>query len=193
MHGIILKTLKDYIVEQYDRDTWDEVQADAGRAGEMYVAVGHYDEEVTEELLASTLDITDTTMTEFMYDWGRWIIPPIIDIYGSSYVDDEWDGLDLLSQIENIHIMLRKRRMGEMEPPVLEIESSGENSLTIGYQSQREWCEWIPGLVDGVGDYYDETFAIEQPQCMLNDDESCTFHIERTSTSDGPGTAANAD
>jgi predicted hydrocarbon binding protein len=195
VHGIILKTLKDYIVERHDRETWEAIQAKAGREGEMYVAVGHYEEEVTEGLLEAALDVTDTSMSDFMYDWGVWIIPPIVDIYGSTYIDEEWDGLELISQIENIHTMLRKRRMGQMAPPVLEIEASGDESLTIGYQSPREWCEWIPGLVEGVGNYYDEEFEIEEPQCMLEGDEQCRFHVERVSggSADGSSKTATAD
>jgi len=185
MHGIILKTLKDYIVEQYDTETWEDVQVRAGREGEMYVAVTTYDEEVTVELLEATLDVTDTSMKTFMYNWGEWIIEPLVDIYGSAYVEPHWDGFDLLSQIEAIHTQLRQRRMGEMTPPVLQIEEIQEGTLKIVYGSQRQWCQWIPGLIEGVGDYYDEEYRYNEHSCMLDGDDRCTFSVQRVSNS-GP-------
>ncbi|WP_256391722.1 heme NO-binding domain-containing protein [Natronoarchaeum rubrum] len=185
MHGIILKTLKDYIVEQYDTETWEDVQGRAGREGEMYVAVTTYDEEVTVELLEATLDVTDTSMKTFMYNWGEWIIEPLVDIYGSAYVEPHWDGFDLLSQIEAIHTQLRQRRMGEMTPPVLQIEEIQEGTLKIVYGSQRQWCQWIPGLIEGVGDYYDEEYRYNEHSCMLDGDDRCTFSVQRVSNS-GP-------
>ena len=185
MHGIILKTLKDYIVEQYDTETWENVQGRAGREGEMYVAVTTYDEEVTVELLEATLDVTDTSMKTFMYNWGEWIIEPLVDIYGSAYVEPHWDGFDLLSQIEAIHTQLRQRRMGEMTPPVLQIEEIQEGTLKIVYGSQRQWCQWIPGLIEGVGDYYDEEYRYNEHSCMLDGDDRCTFSVQRVSNS-GP-------
>ncbi|SNZ16054.1 Haem-NO-binding [Natronoarchaeum philippinense] len=187
MHGIILKTLKDYIVEQYDTETWADVQAQAGREGEMYVAVTTYDEEVTVELLDAALDVTDTSMKAFMYDWGEWIIEPIIDIYGSAYVEPHWDGLDLLSQIEAIHTQLRQRRMGEMTPPVLRIDEIDDRTLKIVYGSQRQWCQWIPGLIEGVGDYYDEAYRYKEHTCMLEGDEQCTFSVQRVQNPEAAG------
>jgi len=183
MHGIILKTLKDYVVEQHDIETWEEVQAQAGREGEMYVAVTTYDEEVTVDLLEATLDVTNTSMESFMYDWGVWIIEPIIDVYGSAYVEPDWDGLDLLTQIEAIHTQLRQRRMGEMTPPVLRIEEIDDETLKIVYGSKRQWCQWIPGLITGVGDYYDEEFRYKEHSCMLEGDDRCTFSVQRVSKS----------
>lgn len=181
MHGIILKTLKDYVVERHDMATWETVQQEAGREGELYVAVTTYDEAVTVDLVDATLDVTDTTMEEFMYDWGVWIIAPIVDIYGSAYVDADWDGLDLLSEIENIHHRLRQRRMGSMTPPVLQIEYTDDEELSLVYSSEREWCQWIPGLVEGVGDYYGEEFHHEEHTCMLDGASECSFTIQRTS------------
>jgi len=183
MHGIILKTLKDFVVERHDTETWEAVQARAGREGEMYVAVTTYDEEVTVELLEATLEVTGTSMETFMYEWGVWIIEPIIDIYGSAYVEPDWDGLDLLTQIEAIHTQLRQRRMGEMTPPVLRIEQVEDELLKIVYGSQRRWCQWIPGLIEGVGDYYDEEFRYKEHTCMLEGDDRCTFSVKRVSKS----------
>ncbi|WP_135820400.1 heme NO-binding domain-containing protein [Halostella litorea] len=191
MHGIILKTLKDYVVEQYDAETWEDVQARAGREGEMYVAVTTYDEEVTVDLLDAALDVTDTSMKTFMYDWGKWIIEPIIEIYGSAYVEPHWDGLDLLTQIEAIHTQLRQRRMGEMTPPVLRIEKIEEETLKIVYGSQRQWCQWIPGLIEGVGDYYDEEFRYKEHTCMLEGDDRCTFSVKRVSPTPAAGGAGD--
>ncbi|HMB50543.1 MAG TPA: heme NO-binding domain-containing protein, partial [Natronoarchaeum rubrum] len=151
----------------------------------MYVAVTTYDEEVTVELLEATLDVTDTSMKTFMYNWGEWIIEPLVDIYGSAYVEPHWDGFDLLSQIEAIHTQLRQRRMGEMTPPVLQIEEIQEGTLKIVYGSQRQWCQWIPGLIEGVGDYYDEEYRYNEHSCMLDGDDRCTFSVQRVSNS-GP-------
>ncbi|WP_121821785.1 heme NO-binding domain-containing protein [Halostella salina] len=191
MHGIILKTLKDYVVEQHDIETWETVQEEAGREGEMYVAVTTYDEEVTVDLLEATLDVTDTSMESFMYDWGVWIIEPIIDVYGSAYVEPDWDGLDLLSQIEAIHTQLRQRRMGEMTPPVLRIEEIDDETLKIVYGSKRQWCQWIPGLITGVGDYYDEEYRYKEHTCMLEGDDRCTFSVQRVSKSTTTGSVGD--
>lgn len=189
MHGIILKTLKDYIVEEHDIETWEDIQADAGRSGEMYVAVTTYDEEVTVDLLEATLDVTDTSMKTFMYDWGKWIIEPIIDVYGSAYVEPEWDGLDLLTEIETIHTQLRRRRMGEMTPPVLEIERTDDDIVKIVYSSKRQWCQWIPGLIEGVGEYYGEEYRYKEQTCLLEGDHQCTFYIKRVATGPTAGGA----
>ncbi|MGM0590058.1 MAG: heme NO-binding domain-containing protein, partial [Halobacteriota archaeon] len=111
MHGIVLKQLKDFVVEQYDHEAWRTIQAEAGVDGAVYVPVTEYPDEDVLALVGAASELTGIETPDLLEAFGQFIVPPLVQTYGV-HVDREWTGLDLIANVETyIHMALRAKQL----------------------------------------------------------------------------------
>jgi predicted hydrocarbon binding protein len=112
--------------------------------------------------------------------FGEFLVPPLLETYGV-HVDKDWTGLELIANVERyIHIALRAKQVSTYTPPELESGWLDEETVSVVYRSDRQLCSLARGIVDGVGDYFDEPFDIEEPACMHDGDDYCELVVSRT-------------
>jgi predicted hydrocarbon binding protein len=78
-----------------------------------------------------------------------------------------------------IHEALRAKNLSEFAPPELSAERVGDDRVSITYASDRELCDLAKGLVRGIGAYYDEPLAVNEPACMHDGDPHCELVVTR--------------
>lgn len=179
MHGIVLKGLKDFVVSAYDHEAWLAVQRAADREGEVYVPVTEYDDADVLDLVAGASEVTGEDVPTLLDEFGRFLVPPLVETYGV-HVDEGWTGLELVANVETyIHRALRAKRLSEYTPPALAAEWLADDRVRVTYSSDRELCPLAVGLIEGVGTYYDEPFAVEEGTCMLDGDDRCEILVAR--------------
>lgn len=178
MHGIILKGLKDFVVEQYDEETWRTLQSEAGVEGEIYVPVTEYPDEHVLSLVQAATEMTGIPTPDLLEAFGRFLVPPLVETYGV-HVDVDWTGLELIANVESyIHTALRAKQLSTYTPPELSSRWIDENRVELVYTSERGLCHLARGLVAGVGEYYDEPFEITETACVHDGDDECVFSVE---------------
>jgi hypothetical protein len=179
VHGIVLKGLKDFVVETYDRETWATLRREAGLPGRMYVPVTEYPDEEALALVETASDLTEVPPPELLESFGRYLVAPLVETYGI-HVDAEWTGLELVANAETyIHMALRSKRVSTYTPPELESGWRGDDAVSVVYRSDRQLCSLARGILEGVGDYFDEPFDVEEPSCMHDGDEYCELVVRR--------------
>lgn len=177
MHGIVLAQLKDFVVETYDRETWQTILREAGLSGTMYVPVTEYPDEDVFAIIDAAADLTGMEPTELQAAFGRFLVEPLVGTYGV-HVEQDWTGLELVANVEQyIHEALRAKQLSNYTPPELEAEWRGEDRVALLYHSERQLCHLARGLIRGVGDHFDESFHIEETSCMHEGDEHCEFVV----------------
>lgn len=185
MHGIVLKGLKDFVVEQYGDDAWDAIHEEAGRRKRLYVPVSEYSDEIVLDLVAAAAELTDTDAPALLTAFGRYLVPQLVSTYGV-HVDREWTGLELIANVETyIHEALRAKQLSEFTPPALRARRLNERQVAVAYESDRGLCALARGLLEGVGDYYGESFRVEQRRCMHHDAPRCEFLVTREDADGG--------
>ncbi|MFC6953345.1 heme NO-binding domain-containing protein [Halorubellus litoreus] len=179
MHGIVMKTLKDFVVEEYDAATWRAIQEEAGLGGKLYVPVSEYDDAEALALVGAASELSGEDEADLLYAFGRYIVEPLVETYGV-HVERDWSGLDLLANVETyIHEALRAKRLSEFTPPALQAKRLEDDLAVVRYGSDRQLCMLGEGIIDGVGAYYGESYDITHETCQLDGDAHCDLVVRR--------------
>lgn len=182
MHGIVLKGLKDFVIDTYDRETWHALQREAPVEETLYVPVTEYPDEHVLSLVETALDMTGLSSQELLEAFGAYIVPPLVETYGV-HVDQDWTGLELIANAETyIHTALRAKQLSTYTPPQLRTQWLDNDRVEVVYTSGRGLCALVTGIVSGVGAYYDEPLDTTETDCIHDGAESCRFVV----IDDGP-------
>lgn len=182
MHGIVLKGLKDFVVDRHGPEAWRAVQEEAGLEGRIYVPVAEYPDEEVMGLVGAAASMSGTDVPDLLEAFGRYLVPPLLRTYGV-HVDGDWTGLQLVANVEEyIHTSLREKEVSSYTPPELRSDWLADDRVGIIYDSERQLCHLARGLIIGVGDYFDDPLDIREPSCMLDGDDRCGFVVTRAGT-----------
>ncbi|ELY51325.1 heme NO-binding domain-containing protein [Natronorubrum bangense] len=179
MHGIILKTLQSFVVDTYGEDAWLSIQREADLEEKVYVPVTVYPDRDVYELVHTAGELTDQSPRTILAQYGKWVVPPLLETY-DLHIDDEWDGLELIANIQQFHTSLRTRDLTTLTTPRIRSERIDENRVKITYDSDRKLCDIARGAIEGVADHFDENLVYEEQTCMHDGDDACRFEIRRT-------------
>lgn len=183
MHGIVLKGLKDFVLENYDQDTWRALQEESGVGYKLYVPVDEYPDEDVMALVQTAVEMTGIDAPDLLRTFGEFLVPPLIRTYGV-HVDGQWTALELLANVEEyIHEALRAKDISEFTPPALAAARVAEDTVVLRYGSDRELCDLAEGIVYGVADHYDTEFEVVERQCMHDGADYCEFEIREVAGS----------
>ncbi|UPV99477.1 heme NO-binding domain-containing protein [Halorussus gelatinilyticus] len=197
MHGIIFKSLKDFVVRDHGHETWDAVRRAADLDGRVYLPIDTYDDGELIRLAEAVGDETGTPTPDLLEAFGRVAAGQLLDTYGNVVADD-WTTLDVVANAEaGIHTVLRAHNP-DLDPPELvcrreqgeeagtreEGEASEEDEMSEGrvrvvYRSPRRLCFVAKGIVRGVADHYGEEVQVTEPTCMHEGADHCELVVTR--------------
>lgn len=194
MHGIVLYALKKFVHDAYDEQAWEAIVDRAEIDRTLFVPVTDYPDEYVFELVGAAADLTGQSERAIQYEFGRWIVPTLVETYGV-HVSGDWGGLDLVANVEEyIHEALRAKQLSEFAPPGIGAERLGDDRVRVRYASDREMCDLARGILDGVAAFYDEDWTVEEHRCMHDGAARCEFTVRRTpATAEATGRSALPD
>ncbi|MCW8173238.1 hypothetical protein D8S78_19885 [Natrialba swarupiae] len=76
MHGIVHKTLKEYVVERTDEASWNAIVERAGLEPSLYLPVSHYDDAEFEAILETLSAVAVQERAQIERSFGRMLAPP---------------------------------------------------------------------------------------------------------------------
>lgn len=179
MHGMILKGLKDFVVDTYDQETWEAIQEEADVPRTLYVPVTQYPDEHVFELVEAAVELSGEDASDLLQAYGRSIVPQLVETYGV-HVDAEWTGLELIENVEAyIHRALRSKNISEFDPPGIDARRVDEDTVVVDYDSDRQLCDVAMGLVAGISEHYGEPLDVEETRCMHDGAPTCEIVVTR--------------
>lgn len=174
MHGILFKSLKDFVVDRHGREAWDEVRASADVGGKVYLPIDTYEDGELRRLVEAVSDRTGRPVPELLEAFGRYTTAQFLETYRT--VVDEGSALDLIANTETrIHAVLRAHDPS-LDPPRLTCRRDGD-AVTVEYCSDRELCSVAKGIARGVGDHYGEEVRVTEAACMRDGAECCELVV----------------
>lgn len=178
MHGIFLKGLKEFVIEEYDRGTWDAVLDGADVDRTMYLAIETYDDEELDSLLRATVAETGEPADDLLESYGRSIGARLLATYGS-VVDDGWTALDLIENVDRVVRPTLEAQNPKMDLPDLECRRVNVDTVNVHYRSSRQFCRVARGILVAVGEHYDERITVSETRCTHDGAEACEFSIRQ--------------
>jgi predicted hydrocarbon binding protein len=181
MHGIILSTIQQFAKQEYGREAWDAVQEGAGLDGTLYVPMKEYPDEHVYRLAESAGELTGEGARQFLVDYGRWVVEPLVETY-NVHVDDSWNAMELIANVANFHAALRTHSLSNYTPPDVDsgwVEGYEGEVAYLDYDSPRQLCDVARGAFMGAADYYGAQINFAERECVFHGAGQCRFVIAR--------------
>ncbi|WP_049924426.1 heme NO-binding domain-containing protein [Halopiger djelfimassiliensis] len=194
MHGIVHKTLKEYVVTHTDDDTWDTVVEQARVEPTLYLPVSHYDDTEIDAVLESLAAMATQSRRQIERDFGRTLAPELVSTF-SAHVRSDWGLVDLLVRLEEItaaveeatdetalpNLSCRFDDDAETDVEPAEVDAGECDELFVTYRSHRDYCGLAHGILEGLVAATDADATVTEDTCVHDDDadadEACTFRI----------------
>lgn len=176
MHGTIFAELKKYVEARLGGDAWAALQQEAGLVGRVYLPIETYEDTDAYALVGAASRITRKPAGEILQDFGEFITPDLMDLYGA-LAKPEWTTLEFLENIEEtIHRVVRRRSPGAT-PPNIRCARTSPTEVTITYTSARKMCALAKGLINGVARHYHQRVELLEPTCMVKGAPQCLIVV----------------
>lgn len=170
--------MKDFVVENHDHSTWDEVRQRADLDQQVYLPIDTYDDAELVSLVEAAAELTGEPIPHLLEAYGRFVAGTLLDTYGN-VVREEWDTLDLVANTEEqIHEVLRTHNP-DLSPPKLVCRRDSPSQVTVFYRSDRRLCFVAKGIVRGVADHFGEQVSVTEATCMHAGGDHCQIVVQR--------------
>lgn len=174
MHGIVLKRLKEHVIEQHGRDAWTALVESVEAGRQAYLPVRAYPDAEFEALLSAAADLAHGDERRLQRTLGVGLGASLYSTYGSQ-VNADWGYFDLLEHVETVHEAARAD--GDAEPPHLETERTGDERVAVSYGSDRQLCDLGKGIAEGLAAEYGRDVTVEEGRCMHDGARTCELVV----------------
>jgi len=86
-------------------------------------------------------------------EFGIALVPGLLEVYGF-LINPRWSFMDFLLNTENVVHRGVRLNAPTAQPPNLQAERAGRDSVVITYRSKRALCSLAKGIVRGAAAHY---------------------------------------
>jgi hypothetical protein len=171
--GIIFNLLESFIVENWGEKKYENIIGKSELiTTDPFVGPVSYPDFDIIEIIKKTAVAVKISEEELLMRLGRYCIPKLKARY-PVFFERHKKAKDFLKTVDYIHYVEVVKLYKDATPPHFECIDLGENKMTMIYHSQRQLCSFMMGLVEGVGDLYNEQIIIKKDKCTLKGDDYC--------------------
>lgn len=174
MHGLINRSIENFVRSCYGGATWREVVARIGMNKDSFSSFRPYPDEVTERLTAAVAECLDRPEEELLEDVGAWLarvesVRRLLRFSGSDYSD-------FVIALEELPGRARMV-LPELEVPGLSVQVSGPEQYRIHVIEEGNfWKPMISGLLRAMSDDYGAlTLIVDEGDTILVDVSDASF------------------
>lgn len=174
MHGLVHRSLKQYVLEKTDESAWSAVRERAGVEEKLYLPVTRYEDREFDAILESLAALSGHDRAAVERDVGYYLAEPLLATY-RTHVREDWDLEALLDSLEAVVAEINEEP-GETDPPTLTCRRVG-GDVRVVYRSNRDYRSLAHGILEGVVDAYDPTATVRAVPAD-DSDEACAFVVD---------------
>jgi len=180
MHGSICVILKKFVEQNFGGDVWKDVLRLAGHEGLVLSPIQIYPDDAVFAIVGATCERLELDMPTALEAVGKFAAPELMR-FARGMLHPDWKTFELLSNIETlIHRTIRVSNPGAEPANIQAFELSAEQ-IQVVYSSQRGLCALAKGILQGLGDVFDEELSVVKNTCTHKGDPFCTFTITKAS------------
>jgi len=161
MYGVINKSLRDMVVEQFGDSKWQEVLLRSGVPDDSFLAMQSYDDDITYSLAQACADEMAIDLSDALRAFGvHWVENTVARQYESLLRAAGSDMLGFLSNLNNLHDRISSTFLN-YRPPNFKVEERNENNVDIFYVSERVGLTpFVEGLLHGMAQRFNQSMEI---------------------------------
>src|SRR6056297_1580675 len=148
MHGIVHKTLKEYVVDRTDDETWDTIVDRAGLEPTLYLPVSYYDDAEIDAILETLSGMATQDRRAIERDVGRTLAPDLLSTF-SAHVSPDWEASDLLAELERVYDDV-ETATDDVSLPAISSRHEFDHGV-VTYETHRDttYCGMAHGVLEG--------------------------------------------
>lgn len=161
MYGVINKSLRDMMVEQYGDLAWGNVLQRSGCPHDSFLAMRSYDDSVTYHLAQAAAEELGIELDDALRAFGvHWIEHTIHKHYDTLARAAGSNLIQFLSNLNALHDRISSTFL-DYQPPEFDIRTRDDGVVELTYVSQRVGLTpFVEGLITGLGKRFGETVVI---------------------------------
>ena len=176
MHGILHKTLEEYIVDRTDEDTWETIIDRADVEPTLYLQVSHYDDREIDAVLETVAAMAAQDRRTVERDFGRTLAPELLSTFGA-HIRNDWEVRDLLLAIEDVYAEIGDANAETTLPDVA--AEAEDDDVVVTYRTPRDdhYCGLAHGVLEGLVAAFGADATVAERACVRDGDEACRFLV----------------
>jgi Haem-NO-binding len=175
MQGVVFDEMEKFVHSQLGDSGLSRVRSLTDRSAGYEIGATYPDEELAA-IVSALVDQSGRRPEELIEAFGFAMVPGLLNVYGF-LVNPRWSFVDFLLNVEGVIHRGVKLNTPSAQPPALECERMGRESVRITYRSERRLCPLAKGIVRGAAMHYGVEVMISEEQCMLRGDPQCLITI----------------
>ncbi|ELY84981.1 heme NO-binding domain-containing protein [Natrinema altunense] len=177
MHGIVHKTLKEYVVERTDDGTWDTIVEQSGFEPKLYLPVSRYDDGEIDAILETLSTMATQDRRAIERDFGTTLAPELLSTF-SAHIKRDWDLPDLLAGLEDVYDDI-EAATEDTSLPELSCTSEADHAI-VSYDTHRDqqYCALAHGILEGVVAAFDADATVTKTDCVDDGADACRFRVD---------------
>ncbi len=162
MKGVIFKALEELVIKKLGEDAWKQILEKIGyKNAPFYTLVSDVPDDKVLAAVKVACDVSNLSLQEVADLFGEyWMMEFAPRIYKGYFILSD-SARDFLLKMDWVHSEA-VRRMKNAKPPRFTYEWENENTLIMGYNSERNLMDIFIGLVRGVGKKFGEEMEVER-------------------------------
>lgn len=156
MYGMVTKSVKEMITQQFGDDAWEQVRERAGVEDDVFISNDPYPDEITYRLVGAAAEVLDLPVTTVLETFGRhWILCTAQQGYGELMQASGRSFDDFLVNLPNFHTRICMI-FPDLRPPDFSVTNRSAHSLHLHYRTHREGLtHFVIGLLAGLGKMFE--------------------------------------
>jgi predicted hydrocarbon binding protein len=176
MQGFIHLLLEAYVSETIGTQHLPQIRRMAGIQSPP-LASKHYPAQMTTSLLQAIAEYESVLLDDLLYHFGRYFIrAPLMQQYYGAFFEGYESARTFLEQVPAIHRHLHQS-LPEARFPDLRVTTHAPDLLEMVYASPRQLCRFLQGILDGVGQYFNEPLEIHEMECQHQGAPACRIYV----------------
>lgn len=162
MKGVILACMGKMVQEQFGADKWKSILSDAGMPGTT-VFLAHQDvaDEQVLKVVGSACEVLGIDLQQAADAFGDyWVNKFAPQIYSMHYQGVS-NSREFLLKLDEVH-KITTRTVPNAHPPRFDYERKDDQTLIMGYHSERNLMPFFLCLLRGVGKHFGEPLSIRE-------------------------------
>ncbi|WP_222915688.1 heme NO-binding domain-containing protein [Natrinema sp. SYSU A 869] len=177
MHGIVHKTLKEYVVERTDDGTWDTIVEQSGLEPKLYLPVSHYDDGEIDAILDTLSTMATQDRQAIERDFGTTLAPELLSTF-SAHVHRDWELPELLGSLEDVSDDIETATEDTSLPELTCTREAGHATVTYDTHRDQQYCKLAHGILEGFVAAFDADATVTKTACVNDEAETCQFRVD---------------
>ncbi len=155
MYGLVLKAIKDLVVQNYGADKWEAIKTKAGVKVDEFVRMEPYDDKIAYDLVGAASAVLGAPAEGVLEAFGHyWVSFTAQEGYGDMLDMAGNDLGEFLSNLDMLHARVGNTYT-KLAPPAFDCEQVDDKTYRLHYRSTRAGLgPMVVGLVKGLGDRF---------------------------------------